>query len=120
MSAFDHTRAAKICGQQIARFGMKAKLRSAEGGDRDCVVAFTDYMARDTAGRLLNPVSIIAYMAADAGVIPNQQDDALVTLDETTGADTEVLRLTAPVTKLGTAQKALYWQLTIEQPRVIG
>lgn len=111
---FNHARAQAVCDRQIKRFGQNALLRRSTG-DRACVVAFTDILARDTNGQLLNPVSIIAIMLAGDGVVPDYQEDSLVVIDQTTEAELFVHRLTAPSTRLGTSNVSLYWEIRIQQ-----
>lgn len=112
--SFDYGHAQELCDRQIKRFGQNALLRRASG-DRKCVVAFTSIFARDTDGKLINPLSIIVIMSAAGGVEPDYQEDSLITLNQKTSAELFMHRLTAPCTKLAPGGTAVYWELKVQQ-----
>lgn len=109
--AFDWASRRATATGMITKYGCRAILRR-NGVDRDCIACMIDAFPRSHQGELRNAPERTILVAADGlDLAPDAEKDHLVWLDPDTGAETENLRLVAPIGKFAPAGIVVYWEL---------
>lgn len=107
--AFDWASRRATATMLIEKYGSRAILRR-DGSDRDCL-AFTDVLSRAHQGELRNAPDGMVLIAADGlDVPPDAEKDHLILVDPDTHAETDNLRLLAPIGKFAPGGVVVYWE----------
>jgi len=115
MTAAIDARQRQIADNMIRKYGLAAILRR-DSGDRSCWACIIDYSPHEKVGKMINQTDRKALVSAiGLTVNPDSEQDKLVTLDPTTGAEKETLRIIAPIGKLAQAETVVYWELQVRR-----
>ena len=109
----DYVRQRGLADNMIRRYGAQAILRR-DSGDRSCWAFISAYTPLERMGKIINQTDRKALLTPiGLTVDPDSEQDRLVTLDPSSGAELETLRIIAPVGKLAPAEIVIYWELQV-------
>jgi hypothetical protein len=81
-----------------------------------CVAFISDYSPHERMGKVINQTDRKALVSpVGLTIVPDSEQDRLVTLDPVTGLELETLRIIAPIGKMAPAGVVVYWELQLRR-----